>query len=72
VQCRNGVNFEEDKSEEAEVDNKGEGKGEGVCVEDGENAPGANLATVVAFAHFGCFLNVLSKMQSLLINVLCW
>lgn len=30
---------------------QGEGRGEGVCVEDWENAPGANLRTV-AFAHF--------------------
>ncbi len=36
---------------EAEVDSKGDGRCEGIFVEDGENAPGANLATV-AFAHF--------------------
>ena len=53
------------------MDSKGEGKGKGVCVEDRENAPGANLATV-AFAQFGCFHNFLSKMQSFVINILCW
>jgi hypothetical protein len=54
---------------------QGEGRGEGVCVEDWENAPGANLRTV-AFAHFLNDLDVspmfLSKKESFIVNVLCW